>query len=191
MSHAHHEPHVDYDGGHKKIAILISVLAALLAVVETAGKDAQTEFLSHQVEASDLWAFYQAKTIRRTVLSSAVDRLQHDRSLMTDVQAEASAAIDQRLAAWRADIDRWESEPSTGEGRRELTVRAQTQEKLRDDASRRYHWFEYGSAALQLAIVLASASIITGMVLLAWGALGLGGLGGALGLWAWLAPALV
>jgi hypothetical protein len=191
MSHAHHEPHADHGGGNKKVAILISVLAALLAIVETAGKNAQTQFLSHQVEASNLWAFYQAKTIRRTVLISAADRLQHDRSVMADVRDETGAAIDQRLAAWRADIDRWESEPSTGEGRRELTARAQVQEKLRDDASRRYHWFEYGSAAVQLAIVLASASIITGMVLLVWGAVGLGGLGAALGLWAWLAPALI
>lgn len=191
MSHAHHEPHVDHGGGNKKIAILISVLAALLAIVETAGKNAQTQFLSHQVEASNLWAFYQAKTIRRTVLISAADRLQHDRSLMADVQTETGTAIDQRLSGWRADIDRWESEPSTGEGRRELTARAQAQEKQRDDSSRRYHWFEYGSAALQLAIVLASASIVTGMALLAWGAIGLGGLGGALGLWAWLAPALI
>lgn len=191
MSHAHHEPQADHGSGNKKIGILISVLAALLAIVETAGKNAQTQFLSHQVEASNLWAFYQAKTIRRTEVSAAVDRLQLDRSLIPEVQIQVGMAIDKQLAAWRADVDRWESEPSTGEGRRELTARAQAQEKLRDDSSRRYHWFEYGSAALQLAIVLASASIVTGMVLLAWGAIGLGGLGGALGLWAWLAPALV
>lgn len=190
MSHAHHEPHADHGGGNKKIAILISVLAALLAVVETAGKNAQTQFLSHQVEASNLWAFYQAKTIRRTVLVAAVDRLQIDREVMPAPGGDGTA-IDQRLTAWRADIDRWESEPSTGEGRRELTARAQAQEKQRDDSSRRYHWFEYGSAALQLAIVLASASIVTGMVLLAWGAIGLGGLGGAFALWGWLAPVLV
>ena len=191
MSHAHHEPQADHGGGNKKIAILISVLAGLLAIVETAGKNAQTQFLSHQVEASNLWAFYQAKTIRRTVLSSAADRLQVDRSMIPEVQMEVGKAIDKQLASWRADVDRWESEPSTGEGRRELTARAQVQEKLRDDSSRRYHWFEYGSAALQLAIVLASASIVTGMVLLAWGAIGLGVGGGALGLWAWLAPALI
>jgi hypothetical protein len=191
MSHAYHEPHPDHGSGNKKIAILISVLAALLAIVETAGKNAQTQFLSHQVEASNLWAFYQAKTIRRTVVISAADRLQHDRSVMPDVLSETGATIDKQLTSWRADIDRWESEPSTGEGRRELTARAQSQEKLRDDSSRRYHWFEYGSAALQLAIVLASASIVTGIVLLAWGAIGLGGLGGAFGLWAWLAPALI
>ena len=57
MSHSHHEPHVEHGGEHgnnKKVAILISVLAALLAIVETAGKNAQTLYLSHQVEASKI-----------------------------------------------------------------------------------------------------------------------------------------
>jgi Domain of unknown function (DUF4337) len=190
MSHAHHEPHAESGSEHKKIAILISVLAALLAIVETAGKNAQTQYLSHQVEASNLWAFYQAKTIRRTVVATAADRLEVDRSQMPVMASEGGNIVDKRIAAWRADVDRWESEPETGEGRRELTARAQSQEKLRDDSSRRYHLFEYGSAALQLAIVLASASIVTGLVILAWGAIGLGGLGSGFALWAWLGPAL-
>jgi hypothetical protein len=190
MSHAHHEPAAEHGNENKKIAILISVLAALLAIVETAGKNAQTEYLSHQVEASNLWAFYQAKTIRRTVVATAADRLDADRSLMPAIVGEGGNVIAKRVADWRADVDRWESEPQTGEGRRELTARAQQQEKQCDNASRRYHQFEYGSAALQLAIVLASASIVTGLALLAWGALGLGGVGGAFALWAWLVPAL-
>jgi hypothetical protein len=192
MSHSHHaEPHVDHGGGNKRIAILISVIAALLAVIETAGKSAQTQYLSHQVEASNLWAFYQAKTIRRTVLIAAADRLQFDHDLNTAVPLNEGQAIDKRLAAWRADIDRWESEPSTGEGRRELTARAQEQETRRDLANHRYHNFEYGSAALQLAIVLASASIITGIGALAWAAIGLGSVGGVFGLLGWLAPTLL
>ena len=190
MSHSHHEPHVEHGGEHgnnKKVAILISVLAALLAIVETAGKNAQTLYLSHQVEASNLWAFYQAKTIRRTAVLVQLDRLQLDRALNPEV---AGQAADERQAAWRGDVDRWESEPETGEGRRELMARAQQQERLRDASSQRYHRFEYGSAALQLAIVLASASIVTGMMILAWGAVGLGGLGTAFALWGWLGIAV-
>ena len=125
MSHSHHEPHVEHGGEHgnnKKVAILISVLAALLAIVETAGKNAQTLYLSHQVEASNLWAFYQAKTIRRTAVLVQLDRLQLDRALNPEV---AGQAADERQAAWRGDVDRWESEPETGEGRRELMARAQ------------------------------------------------------------------
>jgi hypothetical protein len=184
-----HGAHAEH-GGNKKIAILISLLAAVLAITETAGKSAQTEYLSQQVEASNLWAFYQAKTIRRTVLVAASDRLQLDQELVPNILG-AGEAMDKRLTAWRKDVDRWETEPETGEGRRELTARAQQAEKKRDLANTRYHHYEYGSAALQLAIVLASASIVTGVVLLTWVAAGLGVVGAIFGLFGAFAPILV
>ncbi|MEI8146151.1 MAG: DUF4337 family protein, partial [Alphaproteobacteria bacterium] len=71
------------------------------------------------------------------------------------------------------------SEPSTGEGRRELSDRAKKSEAKRDKSYKRYHDFEISSAAFQIAIVLASATVITGAMALAWisGGLGLIGLG--------------
>ncbi|HTI88000.1 MAG TPA: DUF4337 domain-containing protein [Alphaproteobacteria bacterium] len=189
MEHGAHADHADHSG-NKPIAILISLLAAVLAITETAGKSAQTEYLSQQVEASNLWAFYQAKTIRRTVLIGAADRLQLDRELVPNILG-AGEAMDNRVTAWRKDIDRWETEPETGEGRRELTTRAQEAEKKRDLANTRYHHYEYGSAALQLAIVLASASIVTGVVLLTWAAAGLGVIGALFALFGAFFPVLV
>ena len=49
----------------------------------------------------------------------------------------------------------------------------------RDVAMARYHQYEVASAAFQIAIVLASATVITGMIVLAWlaGALAAVGLG--------------
>jgi hypothetical protein len=184
-----HGAHADH-GGNKPIAVLISLLAAVLAITETAGKSAQTEYLSYQVEASNLWAFYQAKTIRRTTLIAASDRLKLDRELMPNILG-TGPAMDQQLDSWRKDIDRWESEPDTGEGRHELTARAQVAEDKRDLANKRYHHYEYGSAALQLAIVLASASIVTGVALLAWAAAGLGAIGAIFGLLGAFAPVVV
>jgi hypothetical protein len=64
MSGAHGHGHVE---GNKKIALLISVLALFLALVETMAKGAQTNALSYNIEASNLWSFFQAKTIRQTV----------------------------------------------------------------------------------------------------------------------------
>ena len=57
-------------GEDKKIALLIAVIALFLALSETLGKGAQTESISKNVEASNLWAFFQAKTIRRTVVQA-------------------------------------------------------------------------------------------------------------------------
>ncbi|MEK7753412.1 MAG: DUF4337 family protein, partial [Acidobacteriota bacterium] len=58
--------HGHVDPSNKKIALLIAVLALVLAFSETLGKGAQTAALSHNIEASNLWTFFQAKTIRST-----------------------------------------------------------------------------------------------------------------------------
>jgi hypothetical protein len=162
------------DGGNKRIALLISILALVLAIAETLGKGAQTTALGANVEASNLWNFYQAKTIRQTTLRVAGDALEVELAAAPPAVREAAAA---QRARWTATVERYESEPSTGEGRRELMSRAKAAEAHRDHALASYHHYELASAALQIAVVLASAQIITGMVFLAWVAGGLGVLG--------------
>jgi len=171
------EAHVPHEHGpeNKKIAILIAVIAALLALSEMAGKGAQTHALSYQLEASDLWNFYQAKTIRQTVLRAAVGQLE---AAEPPSAPDAQAARKKHDERWKKDVDRYDSEPDTGEGRKELLDRAKKTEQQRDKALHQYHLFEYSSAIFQIAIVLASASIVTGVVLLAYIA-GLGALCGA------------
>ena len=72
---------------------------------------------------------------------------------------------------------RYRSEPEVQEGTVELAERAKAAEKKRDTALARYHHYEVASAAFQIGIVLASATVITGMIVLTWLAVGLGGLG--------------
>ena len=76
MEHAEHAEHAA--GSNKKIALLIAVIALFLALSETLGKGAQTESLSLNVEASNLWAFFQAKSIRSTTLLTAAEGLHAD-----------------------------------------------------------------------------------------------------------------
>ncbi len=169
-------------GGHvdphnKEIALLISVLALVLAVSETLGKSAQTDALSYNIEASNLWAFYQSKTIRRTTLRTAAQQ--------TALLADSPKAKEQ-IADWKKTAERYQNEPDTGEGRDQLEARAKAAEQKRDVARAAYHHFEMSSAAVQIGIVLASASIITAMPLLAWIAGGLGMLAAAfcvIGFW--------
>src|SRR5579862_7481808 len=61
-------------GENRKIALLIAVIALFLALSETLGKGAQTESISKNVESSNLWAFFQAKSIRRTVVQTAAEQ---------------------------------------------------------------------------------------------------------------------
>ena len=168
------------DHGHvgpenKKIALLIAVLALVLAFSETLGKGAQTGALSDNIEAANLWAFFQAKTIRMTTLRTAAEAAETQLPLAAD--ARAREAMERRIADWKKTAARYESEPETGEGRKELSERARVAEAKRDRSLAAYHQYEMASAALQIGIVLASAAIISGMSALVWSAGGLGVVG--------------
>ena len=184
--HMEHMEHVEHAAhSNRKIALLIAVLALFLALSETLGKSAQTEGIEANIEASDLWAFFQAKSIRQTILRTAADSSAVELATVND--GTAKAAIQKQIDGWQKTIDRYESEPETNEGRKELTMRAREAEKTRDIELAKYRSYELASAAYQIGIVLASASVITGMIWLAWAAGGLGIVGiafTALGLFA-------
>ena len=173
LEHAEHVEHAAHS--NKKIALVIAVLALFLAFSETLGKGAQTAALSENIQASDLWNFFQAKNIRQTVLRTAADTKAIELAAITD--AAAKAAMEKQIDAWKKTIDRYESEPSTNEGKMELTKRAQDTEHRRDMNFAKYENYELASAAFQIGIVLASASVITGMLALVYGAAGLGAIG--------------
>jgi hypothetical protein len=183
MEHAEHAEHAS--GENKKIALLIAVLALFLAISETLGKGAQTESIAKNVEASNLWAFFQAKSIRRTVVQTAAD--QGKLTLGATSDDAMKATVQKQIDDWQKTAARYRSEPETGEGTEQLAEKAKHAEHERDEATAKYHHFELASAAFQIGIVLASATIITGMLPLAWvaGLLTLAGLGmTVLGAWA-------
>lgn len=159
--------HVDHHD-NKGVALLIAILALVLAFSETLGKSAQTAGIAANIEASNLWAFFQAKTIRQTVLRTAAEEI-----ALLDGNEKAKKQVEK----WRETAQRYQNEPDTGEGRDQLAARAKEAEKKRDRFMAAYHHYEMGSAAVQIAIVLASASIITTMPALLWLAGGLGVVG--------------
>ncbi|KAB2911671.1 MAG: DUF4337 domain-containing protein [Hyphomicrobiaceae bacterium] len=176
MSHGH--GHGIAEGDNKKIAILISILALFLAISETLGKSAQTDALKYNVEASNLWAFFQAKTIRKTTMETAAEQMEIDVQLAKDPAVKE--ILEKRVKAWKTRAATYESEPKPdgrGEGRKELMARARAMEAKSELALAKYHNFEFGSAAFQIAIVLASSYLITSVVYLLWGALGVGAIG--------------
>jgi hypothetical protein len=159
--------HIEHAAGsNKKIALVIAVLALLLAFSETLGKSAQTEGLNLNIKASDLWAFFQAKNIRRTVVLTAAEAKIAEST--ASQEATAREPIAKQIAEWKKTADRYRSEPETREGTTELSERAKEAEHERDTQFAKYHNYELASAAFQIGIVLCSAAIITGMVLLAW-----------------------
>ena len=180
LEHAEHAQHAAHGGeNNKKIALIISVLALCLAFSETFGKSAQTAALNAQIEASNLWNFFQAKNIRRTMTIVATEMAKIDTiAAGTD---QHKAALAKQIDDWTKTAARYRSEPEAGGGKGEGTVelarRAQEMEKVRDLQLNKYHNFEFASAAFQIGIVLCSAAVITNMMVLAFAAIGVGILG--------------
>ncbi len=170
------EAHVHVDPANKKVALFIAVLALVLAFAETLGKGSQPSALASHIEASNLWAFFQAKTIRQTTVRTAAEEME------AQFGPKAPDAVKKQVESWKKTAERYQSEPETNEGRKELMARAKEMEKKRDRAMAGYHNYEIASAAVQIAIVLASAQIITGVAALLWIAYALGALGVAFSL---------
>jgi cell division protein FtsB len=166
---------------NRRAAIFIAVMAAFLALTEFAEKDAQTNYLSNHILASDTWAQYQAKSIRRTVLTAEAETLQ------SDPRAAADPAIQGRIAAARARADRMLSEPGA-DGMEQLAQRAHAVEHLRDHELHRKDILEIASGGLQIAIVLASISVVVDLPLLMFGSVLLGLASALYGLYGGLTP---
>src|SRR3712207_472521 len=122
------------------------------------------------VESANLWAFFQAKTVRQTAVRGLSEMLP-----LLATREGREAEVEPLLQRWRATIERWESETETGEGRRELIARAKQAEHERDEAIRTDGRYDTASALLQVGIVMASAAIITGTAILVWTGASLGG----------------
>ena len=150
LEHAAHE-----HGGstsHTRAAIIIGIMAAVLAITEFVAKDAATDYLTNHIAASDTWAQYQAKSVRRTISTAQADVLE---SLPTT----NDPLVKKRIADARANAERMRSEPGA-DGMEQLAEKAHDQEHERDHAMHRNHMLEIASGGLQIAIVLASISVV-------------------------------
>lgn len=171
---------------NKRIALLIALLALMLAFSEIGGKNAEQESISKNIEASNLWNFFQAKTVRTTMVRTASEAMAVDLAGVTDpAQRERMQA---RIESWNRTAARYDSEPETNEGRKELMARAKAAEAQRDIAAARDDKFDIVSGLLQIAIVISTAAIITGVTLLAFAGAGLGAFAFVLMLVAQFAP---
>ena len=174
LEHATHEHEHGGVPHAKQAAVLIAALAACLAVCETAAKDAQTAFLTHHIAASDTWTQYQAKSGRLATLAATAD-------VLSSLPNADAPDIAKRLTDHAATAARLRSEPG-GDGMEQLSEKAHELEHERDHDGHRHHGLETASAGLQLAIVLASVSVVTGIRNVMRGGALLGGIAALYGL---------
>jgi hypothetical protein len=130
-----------------KAGWVIVVFAALLAINTYMAGGNSSKVLNNTIDANNTYAFYQAKSIKGTLAEMALD--------------EAVARGDKKKAeALEKKIARYESDPATGEGKKELLAKAKNLEAERAVAKQRSPWYTYGGSLLQIAIVLLTASIL-------------------------------
>jgi hypothetical protein len=158
-------------------ALTISILAMVLAIASLGGSNAMKEATQENILAANAYAFYQAKNIRQTEYKLAATDLELQMAREPNMNANAKALYEKKLADYKKTIERYESEPDTNEGKKELMARAKAHEAIRDHAMQQDPWFDYAEGALQIAIVLLSVSIVASIPALYWAGTLLGALG--------------
>ena len=130
-----------------KAGWVIVVFAALLAINTYLGGGNSSKVLNNTIDANNTWAFYQAKSIKGTLAEMALDDAVRNNDKV-------------KQQALQAKIDRYESDPATNEGKKELMAKARGLEEERAVAKQRSPWYTYAGSLLQIAIVLLTASIL-------------------------------
>ncbi len=130
-----------------KAGLVIVVMALFMAITTYFANSYSGAVMKNMLKATDTYAFFQSKSIKQSIAEGQVE--------------EAKKMGDKaRVEKLEAKIARYETEPATGEGKKELLAKARAFEQARDDAAKHSPWLTFASMAFQLAIVLLSASII-------------------------------
>jgi hypothetical protein len=162
--HEHEEDHAPAHRSHETMfrrltAIYVGVVAMLLAIATLGGAEATKEMLNANIHASDTYAFYQAKNIRQTLYQISAAELE----LLAGggaISGDAAAKAAELVKRYRDTAARYDSDPTTGEGKKELLAKAHEWEHTRDHARTQLPNFEYAEALFQIAIVLGSVAIV-------------------------------
>ena len=159
-----HETTELIEHGHEKsknrTALLISCLAMVLAIASLGGSNAMKEAAHENILAANTYSFYQAKAIRQQALKIAISDLELKLASDPKMPPQIKELFTKKIEEYQKTIARYESEPETKEGKKELLVKAKGHEAIRDHALLQDPWFDYAEGLLQIAIVLLSVSII-------------------------------
>ena len=140
---------------------IITLFAAILALNSILDGGNSSQILSDTIEANNVWAFYQAKSIKQNLAEMRYD--------------DAIARKDLKTAEpLKAKIDRYESDPKTGEGKKELMAKARAIEANRAVCELRAPWYTFANALLQIAIVIMAAAMISFSIRMYWISIGTG-----------------
>jgi hypothetical protein len=139
---AHHDPSL------APVTVTMAILAVLVAAVSLLGHRAHTEELLNQSRATDHWAEYQAKNIRRHTYELFLD-------MMSLSDAKDSPQAEKVKAKYSREIERYDGQ------KQELQAEAREYEKEVETDQRRANRFDLGEVLLEAGLVIASITLIT------------------------------
>lgn len=142
------------------VVIMALFLAGNTYIANKFSGESQTKLL----QASNTYGFYQAKSIKQSITEGQLEDAKQ-------------AGNKERVAKLEAKIERYESDPASGEGKKELLAKAQRLETERESARAHGPWLTFSGMLFQLAIVLISASILAVNMRLYWISYGVTALG--------------
>ena len=164
----------------KRISITISSVAVLLLLNSMGAGNTSSEAAFQNSVAINTYAFYQAKAVRQNDLvlaANTVDTIVD--TAIPAINSDTKRKAKEIAAGYRIKAAGYDSDPSSGEGKKELLEKARAADAKRDSAMSREPYFDFASLLLQLSVILFSVVLLTKkrtLLLAASGTAALGGL---------------
>ncbi|MGZ3539410.1 MAG: DUF4337 domain-containing protein [Thermodesulfobacteriota bacterium] len=141
----------------KRVALTTAIFAVVLAITSLGGNNAMKEMLLSQQQSSDQWSFYQAKALREHLYRSQKLRLEIDLiERGSGMKPEVRERVEGMIKKMSEEEVRYDAE------KKEIEKEAKKLEHERDVNRSKDPYFDYGEVLLQIAIVMASVSILSG-----------------------------
>jgi hypothetical protein len=140
----------------RHVALTTAIYAVLLAIASLGGGNATKDMMLAQQQATDQWAYYQAKSIREHQTRTERDRLELELAERGPAMSpEVRAKFEAQRNRLHEEVERYRKE------KRDIETHARKLERERDMNRAKDPYFDYGTALLQIAIVLSSVAIIS------------------------------
>lgn len=152
------QPESRFAGIKAKAALIISIFAAIYSVDAFLASTISSKILNNTIAVNDVWSFYQSKSIKQAIAELARDQALRDKNV-------------KKADAIQVNIDRYESDPATGEGKRELLAKAKRIEAEIEHLKKQAPWIGLAGSLMQISIVMLTASILSAGMLMFWGGL--------------------
>jgi hypothetical protein len=138
------------------IALTTAIMAVLAAITTLYVGKYSSRAVLHQGEETDMWAYYQAKSIKQHAFEMQREKVEQELLAQKGkLSRDAQEKADKMLARYTKNIDRYEVEKN------EIKEKAESLAKEKKEATARAGNFGYALIFLQIAIMLSSLAALT------------------------------